>query len=38
MVFRNGGNRFQLIDTVYPLFHFKKLKKWKTYIKGYIEI
>ena len=38
MVFRNGLNRFQLIDTVYPLFHFKKLKKWKTYSKGYIEI
>jgi len=38
MVFRNRANRFQLIDTVYPLFHFKKLKKWKTYSKGYIEI
>ncbi len=38
MVFLNGQNRFQLIDTVYPLFHFKKLKKWKTYSKGYIEI
>ena len=34
MVFRNGANRFQLIDTVYPLFHFKKLKKRKTYIQA----
>jgi len=38
MVFRDGANRFQLIETVYPLFHFKKLKKRKTYSKGYIEI
>jgi hypothetical protein len=34
MVFRNGANRFQLIDTVCPLFHFKNLKKRKTYIQA----
>ncbi len=38
MVFRDGANRFQLIDMDYPLFHFEKLKKRKTYSKGNIEI
>jgi hypothetical protein len=34
MIFPDGGNRFQLIGTVYALFHFKKQKKWKTYIQA----
>jgi transposase len=33
-VFLDEANRFQLIDTVCPLFHFKNLKKRKTYIQA----
>lgn len=30
IVFKGGGYRFQLIDTIYPLFYFIKRKKLKT--------
>jgi hypothetical protein len=38
MIFPDEGNCFQQINLVYALFNFKKLQKWKTYIKGYKEI